>query len=436
MESPPTDLDAPPAFFFDALDSFFPDETLTLALDSSSDSTKTIDKPSSNLSPPPSSVRLRRRRRSSTGGVDNSWSDREERRSTVTVDAAATGTDRAVSSSPDGADESVLVSAAGFLVSALFFQFNLIAAFSAAPFRLLHFAFSLVFDPFGTLSRSRNCVNERLFSVWNRLVGRISSVVGNQQDVGKLALRLALGCFWSAYVGFVLLWVLVTAFVGGGLLMRSVVEEPMHMVRDLSFDYTKPSPAALVQLDSQGGPAVLPGRRLQIVVSLTLPESDYNQKLGVFQVRVELLSRNGKVTYSSSQPCMLRFKSSYIRLIETFLKSGSLLAGYSSESQVIRIKMTGLVERTEPTVCIRVILEPRAEYRPGAGIPQIYSASLEVETDLPFLKRILWNWRRTVFIWVVIVLFVLEILIVLICCRPIIFPRTRPSSESPSRTQQ
>ncbi|KAJ6807624.1 putative seipin-2 [Iris pallida] len=370
MESP-TELDdvsPDPTDFFDALDVLSPEETLTL--DSS-------DEASSNLSPL-SSVR----HRPSTGGGVISGCDCEETHSTVTVSEASTETDNAVSSidqrfeNPDG---SLLVSAAGFLVNAIFFQVNLIVAFFAAPFRLLQFAFSLALDPLGTLNRSRNSVNERLSGVWNGLAERIGPVVGNQQDVGRLAARVALGCFWSGYVCFVLLWIMVTAFVGGGMLMRLVVEEPMRTVRDLSFDYTKPSPAAHVPLDAQGGQVVLSDRRLQMVVSLTLPESDYNRDLGMFQVRVELLSGNEKVTYSSSQPCMLRFKSSHIRLVETFLKSGSLLAGYSSESQIIRIKFTGLVVGTEPAVYIRVILEPRAEYRPGAGIPQIYSASLEVE---------------------------------------------------------
>lgn len=152
------------------------------------------------------------------------------------------------------------------------------------------------------------------------------------------------------------------------------------------------------------------------------------------KVRAEFISASGKVTHTSRQPCMLRFKSPHIRIIETLIKSSTLLAGYSSESQILSIKMSGFVEGIEPTVCVRVILEQRAEYRPGAGIPEIYSASLKLESQLPLLKRILWNWRRTVFIWVGMTLFFFELLIVLVCCRPVIIPRTRPSSETPSRT--
>lgn len=148
----------------------------------------------------------------------------------------------------------------------------------------------------------------------------------------------------------------------------------------------------------------------------------------LLQVKVESLSADGKIISRSSQPCMLRFKSSHIRLVETFIKSVFLLAGYSSEAQEIRIKMTGFIEGTEPTTFLRVILEQRAEYRPGAGIPEIYAASLTLESELPLLKRIMWSWRRTLFIWITMGLFFLELLICLLCCRPIIVPGARSST--------
>jgi len=97
---------------------------------------------------------------------------------------------------------------------------------------------------------------------------------------------------------------LLTAFLGANLVMRRVVEEPLQIVRELNFDYTKPSPDAFVAIDSRGtvhcpslvsggndkfgrqlgSRAVSTNHRLQLVISLTLPESDYNRKLGMFQV--------------------------------------------------------------------------------------------------------------------------------------------------------
>jgi len=96
---------------------------------------------------------------------------------------------------------------------------------------------------------------------------------------------------------------------------------------------------------------------------------------------------------------MLKFKSVHMHFIETFLQSVSLLSGYSSESQVIRLKMRGITQGLEPTTAVRIILEQRAEFGRGAGIPEIYAASLKLEAELPLFKRLLWNWRWTLFVW-------------------------------------
>ncbi|WOK92883.1 seipin-2-like isoform X1 [Canna indica] len=344
---------------------------------------------------------------------------------------------------------------ADFVIRAVFFQITLLINFIKLPFWLLYYSFLLVADPFGTLRRATGAAKVRFTGAFKGLFGKVlpsafERVTGHQ-EAGKLVARLAWGCFWSLYVCFMLFGLLTVSFLGGGLIVRRVVEEPVHMTEELSFDYTKASPQALVPIPSYGGCSVSgekfdvtttsqnvwrlvpPNQKLQLTISLTLPESNYNRNLGVFQVRVELLTLNGNVTTSSSQPCILRFKSSHIRLVETFLKSMLLLAGYSSESQVLRLRMRGLREGTKPTVCIRVILEQRAEFKPGAGIPEIYAASMKLESELPLLKRMIWNWRMTVFIWTSMVLFIMQLLIVLVCCRPVIVPGARLGGGS-SRT--
>ena len=108
-------------------------------------------------------------------------------------------------------------------------------------------------------------------------------------------------------------------------------------------------------------------------------------------MKTEFLTREGRVVDSSSYPCMLRFKSSPIRYLGTFIKSGYLLAGYSLESQTLSLEMTGFTEGTEPTACIRLILEQRAEHKAGAGIPEIYTASMKLESELPIFKRVIWD---------------------------------------------
>lgn len=152
-------------------------------------------------------------------------------------------------------------------------------------------------------------------------------------------------------------------------------------------------------------------------------------------MRVDFLSSNGKIITSSSQPYMLRFRSEPVRIALTFLKMAPLIAGYVSETQTLNVKMRGFIEKDNiPTSCLKVTLVQRAEYRPGAGIPEIYDASLVLESELPFLKRIIWQWKLSIFVWITMVAFIFEVLFVLLCCRPIIFPRIRRRSASSHNT--
>ncbi|KAH7669040.1 Seipin family protein [Dioscorea alata] len=348
--------------------------------------------------------------------------------------------------------QSALILIAGLIIKAILFQFSLLVKFLKFPLRMLYLSFLFVTDPFGTLILAKDSVKDRFLRIFKFLMEKLSPVtvelIGGRLGVGKFVMRLACGFFWVTYVCLVLSGILVTAFLIGMVVMGRVVEEPVNITEELSFDYTKGSPDAFVPLVSYGGGhcgfeclenvgvgrrLVPPNHRLQLTISLTLPESDYNRNLGVFQIRTEFLSGKGKVILSSSQPCMLQFKSSHIRLIETFLKSGTILAGYSSESQVLRLKMKGFTEGTEPTVCIRVILEQRAQYRPGAGIPEIYAASLKLQSELPLFRRMIWNWKRTLFIWISTWLFIFQLLIALVCCRPLVVPRMRLTDGPPRR---
>ncbi|KAL0363507.1 UNVERIFIED_CONTAM: Seipin-2 [Sesamum calycinum] len=246
------------------------------------------------------------------------------------------------------------------------------------------------------------------------------------------------------YVCSVLVALLVSAFVMGGLLIRVVVEEPMRMKTSLNFDYTAKSPVAFVPITAfpelshdiyheempglamgSGSRAIPPYYKLQTAISLTLPESEYNQNLGIFQVRVDFLSTDGKTLASSRRPCMLQYRSQPIRLLLTLLKVAPILTGYTTETQNLKINFRGFTEGDVPTACLRVVIEQRAEFLPGAGIPEIYAASLILESKLPLLKRALWFWKKTLFVWISMTIFIMELAFALICCKPIIVPKIK-----------
>ncbi|KAH0986474.1 hypothetical protein GBA52_013651 [Prunus armeniaca] len=211
---------------------------------------------------------------------------------------------------------------------------------------------------------------------------------------------------------------------------QMTVQNSIKTTETLNSDYTKSSPVAFVPLMSSSGAhgdRVIPyNHKLQLAVSLTMPESECNHKLGVFQVRVQFLSANGIVTASSSYPCMLRFKRGPIRVIETFLRSAPLIAGLQSETQVLDIKMSDHIEGLGPTACLKVILEQRAEFQYVAGIPQIYAGSLVLQSEIPQLRRFVWCWSRTIFVWTSIMSFLTVLVFILAFFRAITVPRGRP----------
>ncbi|XP_066380815.1 seipin-2-like [Miscanthus floridulus] len=348
--------------------------------------------------------------------------EEEDHNKATDADADVEAEARAPTPTPSPAP-SILEYLAVLVIKAVVFQVSALISCLAFPVRLLQWWFLFVTDPLGLARRARAWA----LGVAGDAVGTLTARLGGGEGVGKVAQRIVWGSLWATYVCVVLCALLIVAFVGGGLLVGRIVEEPVQVTETLNFDYTKPSPMALVPVPR----LVPPNQRMQLEVSLTLPESDYNRRLGVFQVKAEFLSADGKVISTSSQPCMLKFKSVHMHFIETFLQSVSLLSGYSSESQVIRLKMRGITQGLEPTTAVRIILEQRAEFGRGAGIPEIYAASLKLEAELPLFKRLLWNWRWTLFVWSSMGFFVFELLFALVCCRPCIFPRSGHNVAAP-----
>ncbi|KAK7306464.1 hypothetical protein VNO77_44405 [Canavalia gladiata] len=376
----------------------------------------------------------------------------EENNDESTVTTAAN--DDAAGDSADSAprlgdsSSSFLEFTAGLVVKALGFQIKLVFMFMTYPLLFLYNLCMFFIDPFGTTKRGKIFLIGILSRVWGFVFRCIRPYARRwfkeNESIWSVAFRCGWGLLWSIYVCCVLFGLLVSSFVFSGFLMKCLVEKPIQIREVLNFDYTKHSPVAYVPIKSCAGvmggkgsennvdvrkwvgERVIPSKhKVQVTVSLRVPESRYNRNLGVFQARVDFLLSNGKTIVSSSQPCMLRFRSEPIRLIMTFLKIAPLVTGYTSETQTLNVKMRGFIEGDIPTSCLKVTLEQRAEYQPGAGIPEIYDASLIVESELPFFKRIIWLWKMSIFIWITMIAFFTELLFALVCCRPIIIPKFR-----------
>ncbi|XP_040935310.1 seipin-2 [Gossypium hirsutum] len=332
---------------------------------------------------------------------------------------------------------SLLLFIAGLVIKAIGFQLNLLISSITLPLSGISSFYMFIIDPFQALSHGRAYVITKLSNLWNSICGYFSPMMNDCLNYHNL---YGTSCSDSAGER----GLLFTSLATSGILMRYLVDEPLEIKEMLNFDYSKSSPVAYVPIVSCAaigcgakcmekinvgnnvGSRVIPmDHKLKVTVSLTLPESEYNRYLGMFQVRVDFLSVNGETLASSSRHCMLKFRSEPIRFLLTVFKIVPLITGYSSETQILNLKITGLHEGTVPTACLRVVLEQRAEFRSGAGIPELYDASLILDSELPFFKRMIWYWRRTIFIWLSMTLFTTEVLFTLVCCRPLLIPRTR-----------
>ncbi|KAF4385756.1 hypothetical protein F8388_010312 [Cannabis sativa] len=349
----------------------------------------------------------------------------------------------------------LLIFAASLVIKAIGFQFDLFVKFVTFPIWVSYTSYMILVDPFFTMRRGRDYFIGKMVKLWDLVLGFVNPYVSDWVKDNKSIEKVAWSCFWGSlwaiYVCFMLCSFLFLSSLFSGLIMRYFVEVPLHMKQVLNFDFTKHRPVAFVpiiscvnagcgidceqQIEARNtvGFRVIPvGHKLQATVSMTLPESDYNRNLGIFQARLEFLSVKGEILSSSSHPCMLQFKSEPIRILWTFLKAVPLVAGYLSESQTLNVKFKGFREGDVPTGCIKVTIEQRAEYRPGAGIPEMYDASLILESELPLLKRVLWHWKISIFIWITMTLFFIELLCALVCCNRIIIPRPRQRQRNSS----
>ncbi|GFZ14527.1 putative adipose-regulatory protein [Actinidia rufa] len=247
--------------------------------------------------------------------------------------------------------------------------------------------------------------------------------------------KLGVGFLGAVNMCMILTMVMGLAMILGVVLVHLWVEEPLCLRERLHFDYTHPRPNAVFSFrggDRNEGLINLLGRRMSMGVPvghtiyisllLLLPDSDCNRDIGVFQLSAELISTNGHVIARSSQPCMLRFRSLPIRLMQTFIMGIPLLLGITAETQKIVVPMLKHNEGYPRTEAIRISLIPRA----GTSlVPQLYEAEIIINSHLPWSKEIVRRWKWTFCVWVSIHIYIILVIILVCCFRPLIFPTSR-----------
>ncbi|KAL4353925.1 hypothetical protein GQ457_06G013680 [Hibiscus cannabinus] len=240
--------------------------------------------------------------------------------------------------------------------------------------------------------------------------------------------RVGLGLLGAAQVCMLLVFLLVLAALVGFGLVQIWVEEPVFVREKLFFDYTEVNPTAVFRSSGGGiddgsykkkqmGAPV--GHTIHVYLVLVMPESDFNRHIGMFQLTAELLSINGDVMAKSSQPVMLRFRSLPVRLARTFLMGIPILLGISSETQKVKIEILRYKEGPLRSKAVRVTLSPRAG---TLSPPQLYEAEIVMNSQLPWTKQLVHNWKWTLYVWASLYIYMLFLIVVVIgCFRPLFF---------------
>ncbi|KAK8466298.1 hypothetical protein PHAVU_008G054075 [Phaseolus vulgaris] len=284
--------------------------------------------------------------------------------------------------------------------------------------------FSPICSPFSVASESYHRAEETTDNVESAV-----QCVPSQVTHGGTLLLKKLGlCFLTVlYVCMVLILFLFLATVVGVGLVRFWVEEPVSVKESVYFDYTETHPTAVFLfngLTSFKGHikkkhiSVPVGHTFFASLVLVMPESDFNRELGVFQLTAELVSLNGDVIAKSSQPCMLRFRSSPIRLARSFMMGVPLVLGISGETQNIKVELLRHKEDYRRSNAIRVTLHSRAG---TSYLPELYEAEIVIRSNLPWTKELVRNWKWTFYVWVSLYVY-MGLLMTLLCCyRPLLF---------------
>ena len=154
-----------------------------------------------------------------------------------------------------------------------------------------------------------------------------------------------------------------------------------------------------------------PGQRYFFELVLTLPESDINKQLGVFMVKVELLSADRSLLATSKQPSMLPYESSIVTIFRKTMLILPLAFGVISETRTVTLlSFDHYTDRNdkEPMSLVEVTLgvPNPAAFPTSLQSIQILSAELRYGKEMNALQSCLRHWQYSCAIIVISALFV------------------------------
>ena len=204
------------------------------------------------------------------------------------------------------------------------------------------------------------------------------------------AAMVVMGCF------------MVSVFVV--LIMRYIFvpRGPASLAQDLVFDYTAQHPLATASftpdkfanvrapsVEDLNTRIVNPNQEFEVEIEFTLPESEYNAHVGMFQVQTKLLASNGKKLHESSRPGVLKYTSREVRWLKTIVWWPLYAFGFIDEQQNVHVTAVKKYreDRETPFTNIEVTMKPHAG---SSKLPQIYEARARINLTMGMLAKALY----------------------------------------------
>lgn len=131
------------------------------------------------------------------------------------------------------------------------------------------------------------------------------------------------------------------------------------------------------------------GQRYKIYLDLEMPESEANQRIGMFTVVLDMISEDGEVLKSTHRSGVLRYKSMLVKIFLTLAYIPMLLFGSAEEKQMVSLQLFEkyVEDYSKPATQAGLVIR-------NSHI-EVYTATLKIFADFTGLRYLLYNWPLT-----------------------------------------
>ncbi|XP_058452995.1 seipin [Malaya genurostris] len=128
------------------------------------------------------------------------------------------------------------------------------------------------------------------------------------------------------------------------------------------------------------------GQPYRVILYLEMPESEQNDKTGMFTVCATMYDHTGEHTTKSCRLSMLHYKSDLLKIISTVVFAPLMILGYREEKQMVTVELFTHYEDNQihPATNVDIAIL--------SSSVQFYSAQLHITANFSGLRYLMFNW--------------------------------------------